>query len=206
MKKYLVMILILSFVLTSCARVNEVKQPVNSQPETNQPQQAAPTSLDGDNTKNNDNSDNSYFGQYQMSEDGFSKYVKDNAIDRDYGAELAILQQSPQFNTQGWVELESKYIGIWDKELNNTYNNLLKKLNEKEKEKLRASQQGWLQFHTKESEFIAESWDDLGLGSQGRVQSAIAIKDRIRERTLQLMEYYFMLGGDVEFLYKGNVK
>lgn len=65
------------------------------------------------------------------------------------------------------------------------------------------SQKGWLQYHTKESEFIVESWEDLGLGSQGRVQSAMSIKSRIRERTLQLMEYYFMLGEEVTFLYKG---
>jgi len=56
---------------------------------------------------------------------------------------------------------------------------LLKKLNEKEQEKLRESQKGWLQYHTKESEFIVESWNTLGIGSQGRVQSAMAIKTRI---------------------------
>jgi uncharacterized protein YecT (DUF1311 family) len=197
MKRYLIIALILSLILTSCAKVNETKAPINPQHETNQPQQENPAHSEDD--KSND----SYFGQYQMLEDGFSKYVKDNAIDKDYEVELAKLQESPDFNTQSWVELESKYIEIWDKELNNTYNNLLKKLNEKEQEKLREAQKGWLQYHTKESEFIVESWDDFGLGSQGRVQLAMSAKNRIRERTLQLMEYYFMLGEDVDFLYKG---
>lgn len=201
MKRYLVLILILTLILTSCGNINESNEPVNSQPEANQPQGASPTPSEDD-----DNVDNSYFGQYQMSEDGFSKYVKNNAIDKDYEVELTKFQESAGFNTQSWVELESKYIEIWDKELNNTYSNLLKKLNSKEQEKLREAQKGWLQYHTKESAFVAESFEDFGLGSQGRVQSAMAIKDRIRERTLHLMEYYFMLGEDVVFLYKGTEK
>jgi uncharacterized protein YecT (DUF1311 family) len=201
MKRFLVLMLILTLILTSCGNINESNEPVNSLPEANQPKPVNPTPSEED-----DNIDNSYFGQYQMSEDGFSKYVKDNVIDRDYEAELAVFQESAEFNTQSWVELESKYIEIWDKELNNIYNNLLKKLNTKEQEKLREAQKGWLQYHTKESEFVAESWEDFGLGSQGRVQSAMAIKNRIRERTLHLMEYYFMLGEDVVFLYKGTEK
>jgi uncharacterized protein YecT (DUF1311 family) len=201
MKRYLVLILILTLILTSCENINESNEPVNSKPEANQPQPVNPTPSEKDN-----NVDNSYFGQYQMSDDGFSNYVKDNAIDRDYKVELAEFQESTGFNTQSWVELESKYIEIWDKELNNTYNNLLKKLNPKEQEKLREAQKGWLQYHTKESEFVAESWEDFGLGSQGRVQLVMAVKDRIRERTLHLMEYYFMLGEEVVFLYKGTEK
>jgi uncharacterized protein YecT (DUF1311 family) len=203
MRRYLVLILVLSLILTSCAKVNESKEPINTQPEINQPQQVAPTPTVEVDIKKDNNIDTSYFGQYQMSDEGFSKYVQDNAIDKDYEVEATKFQASPEFNTQGGVELESKYIDLWDKELNNTYNNLIKKLNVKAQEKLRESQKGWLQYHTKESEFIVESWDDLGLGSQGRVQSAMAVKSRIRQRVLQLMEYNFMLGEEVVFLYKG---
>lgn len=201
MKRYLVLILILTLILTSCTNINKNNEAVNSQLEANQPEQVTPTPSE-DNTNIND----TYFGQYQMSDDGFSKYVQDKAIDKDYEVEYKKFQESAEFNTQDWVELESKYIELWDKELNNTYNNLLKKLNAKEQEKLRDAQKGWLQYHTKESEFIAETWEDFGFGTQARVQSAMAIKDRIRERTLHLMEYYYMLGGDVEFLYKGTGK
>jgi len=203
MRKYLIILLVLSLTLTSCVNVTKSKVPNNTQPETDLTQQISPVPAKDDNNKSDGNIENSYFGQYQMSDEGFSKYVKDNSIDKDYDVELTNLQESPEFSTQGWIELESKYIDAWDKELNNTYNNLLEKLNEKEQEKLREAEKGWLQYHTKESEFITESWDDLGLGSQGRVQAAMLVKSRIRERSLQLMEYYFMLGEEVAFLYKG---
>jgi len=145
----------------------------------------------------------SYYGQYQMADEGFSSLVKDNKIDRDYNTESANFQKSPEFSTQGWVELESRYKELWDKELNNTYNKLIKELNEAEQKKLLEAQKVWLQFHTNESAFVLETWENLGLGSQGRVQLVMAEKERIRKRTLQLMEYYNMLGGEVEFLYKG---
>jgi uncharacterized protein YecT (DUF1311 family) len=144
-----------------------------------------------------------YFGQYQMADKGFSSLVKDNAIDRDYKTEWDKFQKSQEFSTQGWVELEARYRELWDKELNNTYNKLMKELNEQEKKKLLEAQAGWVQFHTNESEFVETAWEELGLGSQGRIQLITAEKDRIRERTLQLMEYFNMLGGDIEFLYKG---
>jgi uncharacterized protein YecT (DUF1311 family) len=139
-----------------------------------------------------------------MSDEGFSMYVQDNVIDKSYEAETTQFQQSNEFSTQGWIALESKYIEIWDNELNNIYNKLLEKLNEKEQKELREAQKGWLQYHIKESEFVVESWNDLGLGSQGKVQLSMSQKARIRQRTLQLMEYYFMVGGDVEFSYKGE--
>ena len=171
---------------------------------TNSDQQGNTVSNKDNSTNNQEQIDYSYFGQYQMSDEGFSQYVKDNAIDRDYKIELDKLQNSSSFNTQSWVGIEGKYTDIWDEELNNIYNKLLNKLNEKEKEKLLNAQKGWLQFHISEAEFINETWNDLQLGSQGRVQSIMSVKNRIRERTLQLMEYYYMLGGKVEFLYQGE--
>jgi len=193
MKKYVIGLLAVMMIFTACARPADVKE-ANKEGAVKQPQQSSAEVTTED----------SYFGQYQMSPDGFSNQVKDNAIDRDYKEEWDKFQKSPEFNTQSWVELENKYIGLWDKELNNTYNKLLRKLNEEEKKKLIQAQKGWLEFHTNESEFVAEAWEELGLGTQGRVQLVMAAKDRIRERTLQLMEYYYMLGGEVEFLYQGT--
>lgn len=205
MKKSCAIILAL-LILTSCTKAPASKETSKVEPTTKSVQQGNIITSKDDNTNNQENNDNFYFGQYQMAEEGFSQNVKDNAIDRDYKIESNKFQKSSEFTTQGWVELEGKYIKIWDSELNNTYNMLLNKLNDKETEKLRNAQKGWLQYHINESEFINESWDDLGLGSQGRVQLIISVKDRIRQRTLQLMEYYYMLGGEVEFLYKGMNK
>jgi len=103
------------------------------------------------------------------------------------------------------MALESKYTKIWDVELNAIYNKLLAKLTPKEKEGLIETQQGWLQYHMKESEFVNQVFNlrESGpvLGSQGTIQKQQAIKERIRERTLELMEYCSLLGDNVEFVY-----
>jgi len=198
MKKYIA-IFAMILLLVSCSNGKGL---INTEPEANQPQQNSTIPTE----ENNSNIHDSYYGQYQMLDEGFSEYVKNNTIDKEYKEELAKFQESSEFNTQGWVELEDKYYKIWDKELNNTYNILLKKLNEIEQNKLKEAQKGWLQYHTNESDFIGETWEDFGFGSQARVQSVISAKNRLRVRTLQLMEYNFMLGGDVEFLYKGTNK
>lgn len=195
MKKCIAMMLVLLFTLTACGNVNDDVQPIKEGSDVN-PSQS--------NDRVQENTDKLYYGQYQMSNAGFSEQVKNNAIDAAYKAELTKLQESPDFNTQSWVELEDKYVKLWDNELNNTYGRLLKKLNEKEQKELQEAQKGWLQYHTHESKFVAEAWDAFGLGSQGRVQAVMAVKNRIRERTLQLMEYDYMLGGEVEFLYQGQ--
>ena len=201
MKKYLIAVLVSTLILTSCASVPDKEVSNNSPTEIKQAEQSSSiTSM----AKSEGTIDNSYFGQYQMSDEGFSMYVQDNVIDKNYETETTQFQQSNEFSTQGWIALESKYIEIWDNELNNIYNKLLEKLNEKEQKELREAQKGWLQYHIKESEFVVESWNDLGLGSQGKVQLSMSQKARIRQRTLQLMEYYFMVGGDVEFSYKGE--
>jgi uncharacterized protein YecT (DUF1311 family) len=200
MKKYLIVILATLLLLTSCAKFDYTKEADKIETKADEPiQNDATPSVDDD----KDNIDNLYFGQYQMSEDGFSNLVKDNAIDRDYKIESDRFQKSTEFNTQGWIEIEDKYSKAWDKELNNIYKKLLTKLNEAEKKELTDAQKGWALFHINESEFVSEAWSDLGLGSQGKVQLVMAQKERIRIRTLQLMEYYHMLGGEIEFLYKG---
>jgi len=180
----LVLILVLSVSLLACTGISADS---GNAPQQNSTEQAV----------------DPYFGQYQMADKGFSSLVKDNAIDRDYETEWDKFQKSQEFSTRGWVELEARYRELWDKELNNTYNKLMEELNEAEKKKLLEAQTGWVQFHTNESAFVEAAWEELGLGSQGRIQLVTAEKDRIRERTLQLMEYYNMLGGDIEFLYKG---
>jgi uncharacterized protein YecT (DUF1311 family) len=94
--------------------------------------------------------------------------------------------------------------------LNAIYNKLLPKLNPKEKEALLESQKGWLQYHLKESEFVNQVFNlrDSGpvFGSQGRVQMQQAIKGRTRDRTLELMEYYSLLGNDVQFVFISTKK
>ena len=143
------------------------------------------------------------YGDYDMTGE-FHEQIENNPIDRDYETEWRKLGNSPDFSTQASVELESKYIAIWDKELNSIYQKLIKSLEEEEKVLLRESQRGWLQYHDKQQEFVWRYYygrkSGAILGSQGLVQMRTAYKNRIRERTLELMEYY----GEAEFEYKSK--
>jgi uncharacterized protein YecT (DUF1311 family) len=149
-----------------------------------------------------------YYADYLSNQaERFSKIIKDNPIDKDYVKENNEFQNTMNFNTSNWVELEAKYARIWDDELNNIYERLLSKLNAENKESLIQAQRGWVQYQTNEIEFaehvinMPEGKGPL-LGTQGYVDTQIAAKNRIRKRTIQLYEYYFLLDEKIEFTYK----
>ncbi|MCE5287432.1 MAG: lysozyme inhibitor LprI family protein [Pelosinus sp.] len=137
------------------------------------------------------------YGIYQYSND-FLSAVKDNPLDRDYQMECTAAQ-----TTINYGELERKYITLWDRELNVVYNKLLAKLTDEQKDLLIESQVGWLNWHLNETKFVDKTiLADRKRGSQGPIQEIRAQKQRLRDRTLELMEYYYMLGGKVEFEYQ----
>ncbi|NHN32732.1 lysozyme inhibitor LprI family protein [Paenibacillus agricola] len=142
------------------------------------------------------------YGAYQLT-DEFFELIRSNPIDSDYNKESNEFQNSKDFSTTGWLQLEAKYKEVWDKELNAVYNSLLDKLDQKQKALLVESQKGWLQNHLKESEFVQNTFiqgdPKKNIGTQGNVNLEIAIKNNLRDRTFQLMEYYYMLGGKLEF-------
>jgi uncharacterized protein YecT (DUF1311 family) len=142
------------------------------------------------------------YGFYDMAHEFLDK-VDANPIDKDYNTELQTVS-----STFEMTQLEAKYNKIWDIELNTIYKKLQAKLSQKEKEELIESQKGWLQYYTNEPEFVIQVFTarESGpiLGSQGKVQIAMVTRERLRARTLELMEYYSMLGNQVEFVYKGT--
>lgn len=128
-----------------------------------------------------------------------------NPIDHDYEVEFNEFQNSKEMTTLGWGALESKYTEIWDKELNQIYKKLLSKLDREPREALIESQKEWLQYHLRETKFVEKTFiNNDYLGSRGSVSLATVIKERIRERTMQLFEYRYLLDGEVEFLYQSK--
>ena len=100
---------------------------------------------------------------------------------------------------------EGKYTEVWDKELNQVYNKLLSKLDREPKQALIESQREWLKYRLRETEFVEKTFIDNGyLGTQGSVSLDTVTMERIRERTMQLFEYRFLLDGEVEFVYQGK--
>lgn len=152
----------------------------------------------------------SAYGVYDLIGE-FTEQMKANPIDQDYRGECKELSNSSKFNTMEAVKLEEKYIRIWDQELNHIYQMLMEKLDRDEYELLRKSQKGWLEHHQQEHEFanrfLFQRRSGRLLGTQGMVQLRLAFKDRIRARTLELMEYYLFVSGDdkIKFKYKNVI-
>ncbi|MEK4661444.1 lysozyme inhibitor LprI family protein [Priestia sp. FSL H7-0729] len=144
-------------------------------------------------------------GNYDLKGDIYDEMLQ-NPIDHDYEVEFNKLQNSKEIiTTMGWGGLESKYTEIWDRELNQIYKKLLSKLDEEPREALIESQKEWLQYHLKETKFVEKTFINNGyLGSQGSVSLGTVIRERIRERTMQLFEYRYLLDGEVEFLYQSK--
>lgn len=93
-----------------------------------------------------------------------------------------------------WGERIKEHNELWEKEMNNIYQSLLKKLPEKQKEKLIETQTNWEKQFEMEKDFLY-SFDDLQIkiGSGGILVSATNFMNKIRERTLELEEILNML-------------
>ncbi|MNJ45891.1 hypothetical protein D3C77_410040 [compost metagenome] len=144
-------------------------------------------------------------GNYDLTGEFYDEMLR-NPIDHDYEVEFNEFQNSKEIiTTLGWGALESKYTEIWDKELNQIYKKLLSKLDREPREALIESQKEWLQYHLRETKFVEKTFINNGyLGSQGSVSLGTVIRERIRERTMQLFEYRYLLDGEVEFLYQSK--
>ncbi|OAX49445.1 lysozyme inhibitor LprI family protein [Paenibacillus sp. AD87] len=144
-------------------------------------------------------------GNYDLKGEFYDEMLR-NPIDHDYEVEFNEFQNSKEIiTTMGWGALESKYTEIWDKELNQIYKKLLSKLDREPREALIESQKEWLQYHLRETTFVEKTFINNGyLGSKGSVSLGTVIRERIRERTMQLFEYRYLLDSEVEFLYQSK--
>ncbi|WP_310831051.1 lysozyme inhibitor LprI family protein [Paenibacillus pedocola] len=159
---------------------------------------------EGQSNTNNNEVLSMSIGTYDLTGEFYNEMLR-NPIDHDYEVEFNEFQNSKEFSTFGWRALESKYTEVWDKELNQIYKKLLSKLDREPKEVLIESQKEWLQYHLRETEFVGKTFINNGyLGSQGLVSLDTVIMERIRERTMQLFEYRYLLDGEVEFLYQSK--
>lgn len=139
------------------------------------------------------------YGAYDMSGD-FTQELDQNPLDRDYKLELAITGSMKDMH-----QLEAKYINLWDRELNVIYQRLLARLDDERKDLLIDAQVGWLQWHTRENEYLSKTFAQFPkYGTLQPLLQARAFKSRLRERTLELMEYYYLECGEkADFDYNG---
>lgn len=215
MKGKILLLFFITIVLSSCQNISQ-STTLNSETKSIMNSEMAPdvvstgngTEAKEINEGRSDSSNNEVLsmsiGNYDLTGEFYDEMLR-NPIDHDYEVEFNEFQNSKEFSTFGWRALESKYTEIWDKELNQIYKKLLSKLDREPREALIKSQKEWLKYHLRETEFVEKTFINNGyLGSQGLVSLDTVIMERIRERTMQLFEYRYLLDGGVEFLYQSK--
>jgi uncharacterized protein YecT (DUF1311 family) len=123
--------------------------------------------------------------------------LNDNPIDKSFLAE-----KSNHITTVAQIEYLERYYKIWDTELNFTLEKLRAVLEGSSLKALDDSQSDWIKFHVSDTELGVEVY--LATAGQGSIipilngYQAIAL---IRQRTLELKEYCYMVTGDFSFEY-----
>lgn len=144
------------------------------------------------------------YGVYQCS-NSFSELINDNSIDKDYYIEFNRLQESTEFSTTRWEELEYKYVELWKIEMDNSYNHLLSILDLNDKKNLIYSQDDWLKYIKNKFDFVRNKFLYTGfIGTQGYVQLATLKHIMYKQRAIELLEYIYIIENRVEFVYKNN--
>jgi len=92
------------------------------------------------------------------------------------------------FSTSGMTNCALKAIEMWDKEMNKTYKELMKKLPEKQRAFLKQSQIQWIKFRDAESDFTSKYYS----GFEGTMWQNILVGEKVnivKERALRLQIY-----------------
>ncbi|WIV21172.1 DUF1311 domain-containing protein [Paenibacillus polygoni] len=198
-------ILLLFFVMIMFTSCQKNSQSITLNSETNSTMNSELEITEGQLEPSNNEVLSMSIGNYDLKGEFYDEMLR-NPIDHDYEVDFNEFQNSKKIiTTLEWGALESKYIEIWDKELNQIYKKLLSKLDREPRESLIESQKDWLQYHLRETKFVEKTFITNGyLGSKGSVSLSTVIRERIRERTMQLFEYRYLLDGEVEFVYQSE--
>ena len=76
-----------------------------------------------------------------------------------------------------------------DTELNQAYSQLMKKLDPKRKEELKASQKSWITFRDSEGKFIQNNWNQAKNGSSYVLSVGAFRSSIVRDRVKALLQY-----------------
>jgi uncharacterized protein YecT (DUF1311 family) len=100
----------------------------------------------------------------------------------------ACLAKPEALSTPGMVECADEAIRAWDKRLNEVYQQVMKDLDPKSRELLRASQRRWVAFREAEHEAMGGPWRQ-DKGTIIRVLTVNADLSAIKERVQELQLY-----------------
>lgn len=87
-------------------------------------------------------------------------------------------------------EVQSEAYKRWDKELNQVYGNLMRKIKADDQNRLKDAQRAWVQFRDSEFKLL---WADALYGGLGGTMAPVAVSDAgrgiVRDRVCTLLKY-----------------
>lgn len=113
----------------------------------------------------------------------------ENSIDK---TELKCLEKKDISNVE-MCNCTIKARESWDKELNKYYGLLKTKLSKEAFEVLKESQKQWISYRDKEYLFIAKFYYEVNEGTMWYAVAENKKKEIVKERAIELEEYYRML-------------
>lgn len=136
------------------------------------------------------------FYYYSYSETpGIEELLNDNIIDKLY-----IEECNDAMTTVEFMNIDNRYLDIWKNELDNVVDKIRVLLSDEMLSEFDKSQAAW-QIYFETNPNIAVNFYTQKMGSGSIVHQLYADKSlhMVRNRTLELAEYYYILTGNFEF-------
>ena len=95
-------------------------------------------------------------------------------------------------STADMIACEDEAYKKWDDELNRVYGALMKRLNPKQKESLKASQLAWIAYRDRELQWVGALYDSFD-GTMYQPMRVDAAKEVVRHRAEELAHYLELL-------------
>lgn len=123
-------------------------------------------------------------------------FLNNNPIDNDFN------NHDIPVSTAEIVSFYSNYINYWEAEIENSLTILQNNLENENYQKLKDSQNNWTEYLKDNNSIFSEIHiKTAGIGSEIPVLSSFKTLSKIRDRSLELIEYCILLEGQYEFVF-----
>jgi len=141
-----------------------------------------------------------FFGAENEEGVSFSEAFYDNPIDKAYNTPVEHHQTTGDMINHGY-----KFRDYWEAEIDAVIVRLLTVLNETEANSLKNAQQAWSEYMENNKNFRCSALSHRGWQSD-RIMIGTMLMNEARTRAMELMEIYYTITGELEFVFKGDTR
>ena len=147
-----------------------------------------------------------YFGNRDIKTRDFNEVFHNNPIDKLYEESIS----DPTLTaTSGHIAgLENRFCDYWKAEVDAVYKKLYSILEKEHANTLKKTQHAWKDYMKYSEEIrgnlLFSEIYDIGAGRIDSYLIGSMLKEETRARAIELMEFYYRLTGELEFVFKGT--